>query len=202
MSAPSNIGTYTYSSCKGGELAFGLERIVTLTSKLGHRRGICEADRQVAGLQRWQGSENGRIKGMKASDIMTLGAATVTPESSLAMAIRCLGDHGISALPVVDRDGKLQGIISEGDFFRKATGAFQLDSLCGVGREARRDVLDLARVGDLMSIEPVTVDGDASLTEAIGLMERHGVKRLPVISNGKLVGLISRADILRTLLEE
>jgi CBS domain-containing protein len=53
-----------------------------------------------------------------------------------------------------------------------------------------------------MSTELVTVDGDVSLTDAIGLMERHGVKRLPVISNGKLVGLISRADILRTLLDE
>ncbi|MCF8706297.1 MULTISPECIES: CBS domain-containing protein [Sphingomonadaceae] len=139
---------------------------------------------------------------MKASDIMTLGAATVTPESSLAEAIRCMGNHNISALPVVDRDGELHGLISEGDFFRKATDSFRLDSLFDAGREVRRDALDSTRVGELMSTELVTVDGDVSLTDAIGLMERHGVKRLPVISNGKLVGLISRADILRTLLDE
>jgi len=138
---------------------------------------------------------------MKASDIMTLGAATVTPESSLATAIRLMADHGISALPVVAPDGALRGIISEGDFFGKTTGSFQLNALCEAGRDARKAALDLARVADLMSIEPVTVEGDAPLTKAIGLMERHGVKRLPVISNGKLVGLISRADILRILLE-
>jgi CBS domain-containing protein len=139
---------------------------------------------------------------MQASDIMTLGAATVTPESSLADAIRCMGNHRISALPVVDRDGGLQGLISEGDFFRKASGSFELHSLCGAGREARRETLGLARVADLMSTELVTVDGGASLEDAIGLMERHGVKRLPVISQGKLVGLISRADVLRVLLDE
>ena len=141
-------------------------------------------------------------QGMKVSDIMTLGAATVTPESSLAEAIRCMGNHNISGLPVVDGDGELHGILSEGDFFRKSTDSFRLDSLFDAGPEARRDALDSTRAGDLMSTELVTVDGDASLTDAIGLMERHGVKRLPVISNGKLVGLISRADILRVLLDE
>src|SRR3546814_9012622 len=62
---------------------------------------------------------------MEVSDIMTLGAATVIPESSLAEAIRCMGNHNISALPVVDRDGELHGLISEGDFFRKATDSFR-----------------------------------------------------------------------------
>lgn len=139
---------------------------------------------------------------MKASDIMTLGAATVTPESSLAAAIRCMGDHRISALPVVDRDGQLHGIISEDDFFRTTTGSFRLDSLCCAGRAARTDALALARVADLMSPDPVTVDGDASLKEAIGLMAQRSVKRLPVISHGKLIGILSRADILRALLEK
>src|SRR3546814_11380227 len=75
--------------------------------------------------------------------------------------------------------------------------SFRLDSLFDAGREVRRDALDSTRVGELMSTELVTVDGDVSLTDAIGLMERHGVKRLPVISTGKLVGLISRAAFLR-----
>lgn len=139
---------------------------------------------------------------MKVSDIMTLGAATVTLESSLAEAVRCMDDHRISGLPVVDRKGELQGIISEGDFFRKAAGSFRLASLCGAAPEARRAALELARVGDIMSAELVTIDGDASVTDAIGLMEQHGVKRLPVLSHGKLIGLISRGDILRILLEE
>src|SRR3546814_8507199 len=95
-------------------------------------------------------------------------------------------------------------------FFFKQKSAYEMrisdwiSDVCSsdLGREVRRDALDSTRVGELMSTELVTVDGDVSLTDAIGLMERHGVKRLPVISNGKLVGLISRADILRTLLDE
>ncbi|MDE8654280.1 CBS domain-containing protein [Novosphingobium album (ex Liu et al. 2023)] len=137
---------------------------------------------------------------MKASDIMTLGAATVTPESSLAEAIRCMADHRISALPVVERDGELRGIISEGDFFRKARGSFRLEAICDADQEVRTKILGSARVADLMSTELVTVDGDDLLADTVGLMERHGVKRLPVISHGKLIGLISRADILRAVL--
>src|SRR3546814_19925515 len=89
-----------------------------------------------------------------ASDlIMTLGAATVTPVSSLAEAIRCMGNHNISGLPVVDGDGELHGILSEGDFFRKSTDSFRLDSLFDAGPEVRRDALDSTRVGDLMRSE-------------------------------------------------
>src|SRR3546814_2222919 len=99
---------------------------------------------------------------MKASDIMTLGAATVTQESSLAEAIRCMGNHNISALPAVDRDGELHGLISEGDFFRKDTDSFRLDSLFDAGRDVRRDELDSHRVGELISPQLATLDDDVS----------------------------------------
>lgn len=139
---------------------------------------------------------------MKASDIMTLGAATTTPDSSLASAIRCMGDHRISALPVVDGDGQLRGIISEGDFFRRDGQGFRLEELArsGVGSATRE--LEGRRVAEIMTTALVSVDGDAPVEDAIGLMERHGMKRLPVMAKGKLVGLISRADILRALLGE
>src|SRR3546814_9302959 len=110
---------------------------------------------------------------MKASDVCSSDLATVTPESSLAEAIRCMGNHNISALPVVDRDVELHGLISEGDFFRKATDSFRLDSLFDAGREVRRDALDSTRVGELMSTELVTVDGDVSLTDAIEIGRAH-----------------------------
>jgi CBS domain-containing protein len=139
---------------------------------------------------------------MKASDIMTLGAATTTPDSSLASAIRCMGDHRISALPVVDAEGNLRGILSEGDFFRRDGQGFRLEELArsSVGSAAR--ALEGRRVAEIMTTALISVDGDAPIGEAIGLMERHGVKRLPVMAKGKLVGLISRADILRALLGE
>src|SRR3546814_13111880 len=76
--------------------------------------------------------------------------------------------------------------------------SFRLDSLFDAGREVRRDALDSTRVVELMSTELVTVDGDVSLTDAIGLMERLGAKRLPVISYVKLVGPTTLAAILLT----
>ncbi|WP_022684480.1 CBS domain-containing protein [Sphingobium bisphenolivorans] len=139
---------------------------------------------------------------MKASDIMTMGAATTTATSSLAAAIKCMSDHGISALPVLDEDGHLQGIVTEGDFFRQDLGPFRLDALVGIGAEERARSLGSMTVAEIMSTQPITVDGGESLEEAIAIMEGRGVKRLPVTSHGKLVGLLSRADILRALITD
>lgn len=138
---------------------------------------------------------------MKASDVMTLGAASITVDASLADAIRCMGDHRISALPVLDGEGHLRGIVSEGDFFRRDGGALRLDALVEADSAERERLLGSRKVSDIMSAPPVTVDGQASLEETIGIMEQRKLKRLPVVSKGKLVGLISRADILRFLLD-
>jgi CBS domain-containing protein len=139
---------------------------------------------------------------MKASDIMTMGAATTTANSSLATAIKCMSDHRISALPVLDEEGHLQGIVTEGDFFRQDLGPFRLDALVGAGAEERARSLETMTVSEIMSAQPITVDGSEPLEEAIAIMEGRGVKRLPVTSNGKLVGLLSRADILRALITD
>ncbi|MDF0546382.1 CBS domain-containing protein [Sphingobium sp. H39-3-25] len=70
----------------------------------------------------WDGRHGKGSRRINASDIMTLGAERAIPNSSLAMAIRCMGDHRISALPVVDRDGNLRGIVSEGVFPQAGAG--------------------------------------------------------------------------------
>ncbi|WP_375196367.1 CBS domain-containing protein [Sphingobium sp.] len=137
---------------------------------------------------------------MKASDIMTLGAATITANSTLATAIKCMSDHRISALPVLDEGGQLQGIVTEGDFFRQDLGPFRLDALLGVEAGERARSLEAMTVSEIMSPRVITVDGGEALQEAIAIMEGRGVKRLPVTSNGKLIGLLSRADILRALI--
>ena len=137
---------------------------------------------------------------MKTSDIMSLGAATITQESSLAQAIRVMNNHRISALPVVDRDGHLQGIISEGDFFRRNGQPFRLNTLFEMDDSARAKNLESHVVGDVMSRDPITVGADASVGETIDLMESHEVKRLPVMAEGRVVGLISRADLLHALI--
>ncbi len=138
---------------------------------------------------------------MKASDIMTLGAATTTATSSLAAAIKCMSDHRISALPVLDEEERLVGIVTEGDFFRQDLGPFRLDALVSAEAEERARSLASMTVAEIMSTQPITVDGAESLEEAIAIMEGRAVKRLPVTSNGKLVGLLSRADILRFLVD-
>lgn len=137
---------------------------------------------------------------MKASDIMSLGAATITPDASLAQAIRTMTNHRISALPVVDRDGHLQGIISEGDFFRRDDRPARLSALFGADADARMKALESRTVDEIMSRDAITTGSDASMEEAIELMERHAVKRLPVVTEGRVVGVISRADVLHALI--
>ena len=137
---------------------------------------------------------------MKASDIMSLGAATITPDASLAQAIRTMTNHRISALPVVDRDGHLQGIISEGDFFRRDDRPARLSALFGADADARMKALESRTVDEIMSRDAITTGSDASMEEAIALMECHAVKRLPVVTEGRVVGVISRADVLHALI--
>lgn len=138
---------------------------------------------------------------MKASDIMSLGAATIMPDASLTQAIRTMVNHRISALPVVDRNGHLQGIVSEGDFFSNEDPFVRLSALFGTDSDKRRRLLESRTVDDIMSRDPIAIDVDTSIEASFELMEKHAVKRLPVTKEGRVVGLISRADILRALID-
>lgn len=136
---------------------------------------------------------------MKAGDLMTTGAATTRPDASLAEALQTMLAYHISGLPVVDGDGRLVGVVSERDFLRGRDGRRPrwLDLLReeGTGPAALSD----PRVGEVMTPEPVSIGEESSLDEIMQLMERHGVKRLPVVTAGKVVGIVSRADLLRAL---
>ncbi|WP_374615042.1 CBS domain-containing protein [Sphingorhabdus sp.] len=136
---------------------------------------------------------------MKASDIMTWGAATVQVDASLEVALRMMISHHISALPVVDGDNLLKGVVTEGDFFRPQALPNDLDDLLSMPAGERMRALAGAKVGEIMSRDPVDIDAEATVRDALALMERHAVKRLPVTSDGKVVGLISRADLLSAL---
>ncbi len=138
---------------------------------------------------------------MKASDIMSLGAATIRHDASLALAMRTMMNHRISALPVVDGEQHLRGIISEGDFFRRDDQRIRLNALFGQTAEARTAALESQTVDEIMSPNPITIGSDAPVEDAIKLMARHDVKRLPVMTGDRIVGLISRVDILRALIE-
>jgi CBS domain-containing protein len=138
---------------------------------------------------------------MKAGDLMTTGAARVRPDAPLADAVRLMVEHRISGLPVVDAHDKLVGVITEGDFLRPDEGHMShvFDILAGGATTAAGD-LRSRRVEEFMTRDPVTIAAETPLEEIVALMNRHKVKRLPVLTQGKVVGIVSRANLLLALL--
>jgi CBS domain-containing protein len=140
---------------------------------------------------------------MNASEIMTRNVVTLTRGTPIREAIRLMLDHRISGLPVVDAAGKVEGILTEGDLLRRGEIATErrrwpwLDFLLGSGRAASEYVRTHGRICEqLMSRDVITVTPDTPLAEIVELMERRRIKRLPVIENGVLVGIVSRPDLL------
>lgn len=140
---------------------------------------------------------------MNAADVMTTGAATVRPDTPLAEAARLMVEHKISGLPVVDAQDRLVGIISEGDFLRPAPGRKPrlLELLASDGTGAAGELAS-HRVEELMTRDLVAVAVDTPLEEIVDLMNRHRVRRLPVATQGKVVGIISRGNLLQALVRK
>ena len=144
---------------------------------------------------------------MKASDVMTVGAATIRSDASVPEAARLMLQYAISGLPVVDDAGHLVGIITEGDFLRRTeTGTGRphrprwLEFLLGPGRLADEYVHSHSRkVEEVMTRQVVAVAEETPLDEIARLMERHRIKRVPVIRDNRVVGIVSRANLLRGL---
>lgn len=143
---------------------------------------------------------------MKAGDLMTHCVVTIAPEASVSEAIARMISHQVSGMPVVDDDGRLVGIVSEGDFLRRhelhtdGPPRRWLELLQGPGAPAE----DYARshgltVDEVMSREVVSVGPDAELREIVRLMDEHAVKRVPVIEDGRVVGIVTRADLMSAL---
>jgi CBS domain-containing protein len=143
---------------------------------------------------------------MKAHDVMTWGTITVEPEASVARAVRLMLQNNISGLPVVDDKGQLVGMVTEGDFLRRGELGTRrqrprwLEFLLGPGRLAAEYVRSSGqKVGEIMTLEPKTITPETQLDDVVSLMERHRIKRLPVVQDGKLVGIVSRANLLHAL---
>ena len=143
---------------------------------------------------------------MKAHDVMTWGAITVEPDESVTRAVQLMLQNKISGLPVVDDKGEFVGIVTEGDFLRRGELGTQrqrprwLEFLLGPGRLAAEYVLAAGqKVAQVMTPEVKTIAPETPLEEIVRLMEHHRVKRLPVVQDGKLVGIVSRADLLHAL---
>jgi CBS domain-containing protein len=143
---------------------------------------------------------------MRAHQIMTRSVATVTPETTILEAANIMLQRHISGLPVVDTAGKLIGIVSEGDFLRRSEIGTQrkrgrwLKFLLGAGRAATDFVHEHGRkVSEVMTLDPLTITEDTPLEAIVTKMETNGVKRLPVVSGDKLVGIVSRTNLLQAV---
>ena len=143
---------------------------------------------------------------MRAADVMTPDPVCISPDASIADAIRLLLERKFSGLPVVDARGSLVGIVTDGDLLRRTETGTQrkrsswIEFLMGPGRLASEYVQTSGRkVHDVMTAEVRTVTEDAPLEEIVHLMERHQIKRVLVVRDSKLVGIVTRANLLHAL---
>ncbi len=141
---------------------------------------------------------------IRVEQVMTRDVGTVAPDAPIADVVNLLVNQAYRAVPVVDPDGRLLGIITDGDLLRRA-GVPRAAQQHALTPEAFQALLAELRArdqtaADIMTRELITLQPDTSLAEAMRIMTGHGLKRLPVVdSQGRLQGILSRIDVLRTL---
>lgn len=123
---------------------------------------------------------------MKASEVMQRPVLATTPRASVRDIATQIVMNEISGMPVTENNGEIIGIITEADILGALMDGKKLESLTAQ---------------DIMSTDPITVDMDMQMNEVMKLLEENGVLRLPVTSRGKVVGIISRRDIIKSVLE-
>ena len=143
---------------------------------------------------------------MKVKDVMTSPVVSIEPDSTIPQAVRIMLQRHISGLPVVDSQGRLAGIITEGDLLRRAeTGTEHkrprwLEFLVGPGKLAEEYTRAHARkVSEVMTADPLTVGEETPLEDVVRLMEKRRIKRVPVVRGQEIVGIVSRANLLHAL---
>ena len=143
---------------------------------------------------------------MNAADVMVTNVITVGLDACLQDVAHLLLTNRISAVPVVDSDGKVVGIVSEGDLMRRAeagTGrrrSWWLSLLTGKEGLAAQYVKEHSRkVADVMTRDVITATPDTPLQDIANILEKNSIKRVPIIEDGKMVGLVSRANLLQAL---
>jgi CBS domain-containing protein len=149
------------------------------------------------------------IDTLDAASVMTRDVFVAAPNETVASLAQRMSDKGISALPVCEADGTLVGIISEGDLMRPFGQAnamrrsWWLDVLAE-GTDLAPEFLDYIRLDtrrarDLMSRNVISVVETTPLAQIADILEQHRIKRVPVLRDGKVVGIVSRADIIRAM---
>lgn len=148
---------------------------------------------------------------MKIKDIMTRDVITVTRETTIKEVARLLVSHKVSGLPVVDENGKVIGVVSEGDliyqdmklhtpaFLEILGGIIYLENPQRLGHDLMK--MTASKVGAIMTSKVFTINEDASVSDAATLMIEKKVNRLPVVDKeGKLVGIVTRQDLIKTMI--
>jgi CBS domain-containing protein len=143
---------------------------------------------------------------MKAADVMVSRVITVTPDTPVEKIARILLSNRISAVPVVNDIGTLVGIVSEGDLIHRVEAGTERQyswwlKLVSDKNAMARDYLKshATRAADVMTKRVITAPPDMPLAELASLLERHRIKRVPIVQDGALVGIVSRANLLQAL---
>lgn len=146
---------------------------------------------------------------LDAASIMTRQVITVRPGDTVAYVARMLSENNISAVPVCEADGTVLGMVSEGDLMRPyvATNVQRRArwlALLAEGTDLAPDFVDYVRldrhnVGELMTTAVISADERTSVTDLAELMVRNRIKRVPILRDGRLVGIVSRADVIRAI---
>ncbi|MGA7863902.1 MAG: CBS domain-containing protein [Stellaceae bacterium] len=143
---------------------------------------------------------------MRAIDVMVRDVVTVRPDTDVAEAIKLLAEHDVSALPVLGAAGNLVGMLSEADLIHRVEIGTEkqrpwwVEAVTGASTLAE----DFAKshgkkAGEVMSSGVISVSEDTPLSEIAAVLERNGIKRVPVVKDGKLVGMVSRSNLIQAL---
>ena len=145
---------------------------------------------------------------MQAVDIMTTDVISVGPQEEVSAIAQLLLEHHISAVPVVDESHQVVGIVSEGDLMRRIQKEDGKESSWWLSLFAgHKDPADYVKThgrkaDEVMTANPMTIEEDTPLDKIARLLEKHRIKRVPVVKEGKLVGIVSRANLLQGLATE
>jgi CBS domain-containing protein len=143
---------------------------------------------------------------MNAHDVMTRNVISIDPDSTVLQAARLMLQHRVSGLPVIDKGGNLVGVLSEGDFLRRQETRTErkrsrwLEFLMGPGSVASEYTHSHGnKASEVMTTEVQTVDENAGLEDIVELMERHRIKRVPVMCGKEVVGIVTRSNLMRAM---
>jgi len=143
---------------------------------------------------------------MKAKDVMTRNVISIAPDMTVLQAARLMLQHHISGLPVIDKAGKLVGVLSEGDFLRRQETRTErrrsrwLEFLMGPGRSAAEYTHSHgSKISEVMTDEVRTVGEDTPLEDIVELMERYRIKRVPVLRGSEVVGIVTRSNLMQAM---